>query len=98
MPAHSRDDSLESAISKYLCRIRPLNDKKLLCAGPGQELSVNIAVPPLPKVSEILVHNGVELFAEALDVTHATELVLERPGSFWPSNHRLNNSSSHVAD
>ena len=52
----------------------------------------------MSKVSEILVHNCVELFAEALDVTHATELVLERPGSFWPSNHRLNNSSSHVAD
>ena len=32
--------------------------------------------------------------------THATELVLERPGFFWPtrSYHRFDNSSSHVAD
>ena len=45
-PAHS----LESAISKHLCRVWPLNHKKLPCAGPGQELSVNIAVPPLPEL------------------------------------------------
>ena len=45
-PVHS----LESAISKHLCRVWPLNHKKLPCAGPGQELSVNIAVPPLPKL------------------------------------------------
>ena len=31
-------------------------------------------------------------------ITHATELVLERPGFSWPSYHRLDNSSSHVAD
>ena len=30
--------------------------------------------------------------------THATELVLHRPGFFWPSNHRLHNPNSHVAD
>ena len=45
-PVHS----LESAFSKYLCRVRPLNDKKLPCAGLGQELSVIITVPPLPEL------------------------------------------------
>ena len=30
--------------------------------------------------------------------THATELVLDRLGFFWPSYHLLDNSSSHVAD
>ena len=42
--------SLEPAISKHLCQVWPVNHKKLPCAGPGQELSVNIAVPPLPEL------------------------------------------------
>ena len=32
------------------------------------------------------------------NITHATELMSERPGFFWPRYHRLDNSSSHVAD
>ena len=31
-------------------------------------------------------------------ITHATELVLDRPAFFWQSYHLLDNSSSHVAD
>ena len=34
----------------HLCQVLPLNDKQLPCAGSGQELEVNIAVPPLPKL------------------------------------------------
>ena len=30
--------------------------------------------------------------------THATGLVLDRPGFFWLSYHRSDNSSSHVAE
>ena len=37
-------------------------------------------------------------FPMAVSATHATELVLQRPGFFWPSYHRLHNSNSHVAD
>ena len=47
LPVHS----LESAISKHAGRVGPPNGKKLSCAEQGQELLVNIAVPPLPKLS-----------------------------------------------
>ena len=33
----------------------------------------------------------------SIGTTHATELVLDSPGFFWPSYHHLDNSSSHVA-
>ena len=42
--------SVQLAITKYLCLVQPLNNEKLPCAGQGQELWVNIAVPPLPEL------------------------------------------------
>ena len=41
---------------------------------------------------------GLDWQQHKVTYTLATELVLDRPGFFWPSYHLLDNSSSHVAD
>ena len=64
-------------------------------SSPGQ---VRIRVAPCTQY--ILLPRKTE--ADRLDlvrkITHATALVLQRPGFFGPSYHRVHNSNSHVAD
>ena len=59
----------------------------------------------LEQAVHILKHDeeAIQLFMKCqfciiITITHATELVLQRPGFFWPSYHLVHNSNSHVAD
>ena len=81
-------------VKKYrdVCRLtffgrndKNLNDNTSIYSGFDRTLQINSG-------------GGINGFNVVSTNTHATELVLERPGFFWPSYHRLDNSSSHVAD
>ena len=45
---------IPSGVWPALGRVLPLNSKNLSCAGQGQELPVNFAVPPLPNLHLII--------------------------------------------
>ena len=55
----------------------------------------NYHVDCIETVNNVLLDKAIDTMGRA---THATELVLQRPGFFWPSYHLVHNSNSHVAD